>query len=158
MLNRLMVATLGATLLFLLGGGRLALADEPMVRLQANQPPDLTYYPGATPAPQETTMYMRAYFAFRNKQQFDQLGQDLQDPSSPRYHKWLTPQQLNARFGPHHSDFEAVVRWLSSQGFKIEDTDRRAPAFVGFSGTVGQVEKVFDLTIYSVDGPGKHTY
>src|SRR5205814_10440731 len=39
-----------------------------------------------------------------------------QDPSSPQYHRWLTPDQFAARFGMAQSDIEKVQSWLQQQG------------------------------------------
>src|ERR1700747_879850 len=44
------------------------------------------------------------------------MGQQL-DPSSPKFHAWLTPQQFGEQFGPADSDVRAVKDWLTSQGF-----------------------------------------
>src|SRR5947209_18225457 len=43
----------------------------------------------------------------------------VQDPSSPDYHKWLTPEQFADRFGPSQSDYAQVTAWLEGQGFTI---------------------------------------
>ncbi len=38
------------------------------------------------------------------------------DPSSPSYHRWLTPASYEARFGPSAAEASAVSSWASSQG------------------------------------------
>src|SRR5260370_12611734 len=38
-----------------------------------------------------------------------QLIADQQDTSSPRFHGWLTPQEVGARFGPSPSERHTVV-------------------------------------------------
>jgi len=35
-----------------------------------------------------------------------------QDPASPAYHRWLTPAEFGARFGPAPRDLHRVERWL----------------------------------------------
>src|ERR1019366_883310 len=49
----------------------------------------------------------------------DQLLVDLQNPSSPRYHQWLTPAQYAAQFGLSSGDIAKVTAWLTSQGFTV---------------------------------------
>ena len=49
----------------------------------------------------------------------DQLLADQQNPSSPRYHQWLTPAQYGAQFGLSSADLAKVNAWLTSQGFTI---------------------------------------
>src|SRR6185437_16571778 len=49
----------------------------------------------------------------------DQLLAEQRNPSSPEYHKWLTPEQFGNRFGLSTSDHSKVVAWLASQGLDI---------------------------------------
>ena len=41
-----------------------------------------------------------------------QLLAEQQDPSSPNYHKWLTPEQFGQRFGLSSADIVKITRWL----------------------------------------------
>ncbi len=41
---------------------------------------------------------------------------DQQDPSSPDYHRWLSPGQYQAMFGPSPGEVDALDRWLASVG------------------------------------------
>jgi hypothetical protein len=50
---------------------------------------------------------------------FDQMLVDQQNPSSPRYHQWLTPQQVGEQFGPTQHDLDALTAWLTTQGFTV---------------------------------------
>jgi subtilase family serine protease len=76
-----------------------------------------------------------------------------QDPSSPQYHKWLTPEQFGAQFGMAQSDIEKVKAWLEQQGFAVGSVMRSATG-IRFSGTVGQVEAAFgtEMHYYTVGG------
>jgi subtilase family serine protease len=76
-----------------------------------------------------------------------------QDPSSPQYHKWLTPEEFGARFGLAQPDIEKVQAWLEQQGFTIGSVMRSATG-IRFSGTVGQVESAFgtQMHYYTVGG------
>ena len=78
-----------------------------------------------------------------------QLLIDLQDPSSPRYHQWLTPEQFGDQFGLSSTDISQVSSWLSSQGFTITGVGR-ASNYVTFSGTAGQVRQAFGTAIHSI--------
>ena len=35
-----------------------------------------------------------------------------QNPASPQYHQWLTPEEFGARFGPADADVQKVTDWL----------------------------------------------
>src|SRR5450759_422793 len=53
-----------------------------------------------------------------NKQaELERLLADQQDPASPSFHHWLTPEEFGANFGPQHEDIAAITSCLTSQGF-----------------------------------------
>jgi subtilase family serine protease len=76
-----------------------------------------------------------------------------QNPASPLYHQWLTPDQFAARFGMAQSDIEKVQTWLEQQGFSI-DSVARSRNLIRFSGNAGQVEQAFQtqMHFYNVQG------
>ena len=76
-----------------------------------------------------------------------------QDPTSPLYHKWLTPDEFGARFGLADSDIAKVQAWLEQHGFTV-DSVSRSKNRISFSGTVEQVEAAFDTEMhyYKVNG------
>ena len=83
----------------------------------------------------------------------DALLAAQQNPSSPFFHRWLTPDQFAAQFGMAQSDIEKVQTWLEQQGFSI-DSVGRSRNMIRFSGTVGQVERAFQTQMhyYNVEG------
>jgi uncharacterized protein (TIGR03437 family) len=83
----------------------------------------------------------------------DRLLEELQDPSSPNYHHWLTPEEFGARFGASATDIAQVTAWLKSEGLAVEDT-ARGRNWIMFSGATGQVEHAFHTQLhqYEVDG------
>ncbi len=76
----------------------------------------------------------------------EQLLRDQQNPASPKYHQWLTPEQYADQFGVSASDAAQMVTWLQSQGFTVDPVSR-SRTFITFSGTVGQVQNAFGTTI-----------
>lgn len=82
-----------------------------------------------------------------------QLLAEQQNPASPNYHKWLTPEQYADRFGLSSRDIAKVVRWLEFQGFQITEI-AHGRGWVVFSGTVAQVQSAFrtELHRYAMHG------
>jgi subtilase family serine protease len=83
----------------------------------------------------------------------DSLLAQQQDPTSPNYHKWLTPAQFGARFGMSANDLKKVAIWLQSQGLTVTHvSNSRNQVF--FEGTLAAVELAFHTEIhnYLVDG------
>jgi hypothetical protein len=76
-----------------------------------------------------------------------------QNPSSPQYHQWLTPDQFAARFGMSDSDLNKVQAWLEQQGFSV-DSVARSRNMIRFSGTANQVEQAFQtqMHFYTIAG------
>lgn len=76
-----------------------------------------------------------------------------QNPSSPLYHQWLSPDQFAARFGMTQSDLDKVEAWLQEQGFSVDGVSR-SRNMIRFSGSAGQVEQAFQTQMhyYTVDG------
>src|SRR5215471_16528085 len=64
----------------------------------------------------------------------DGLLADQQNPSSPRFRQWLTPEAFGERFGLSSADHSKLVAWLKSQGFTV-GSPARARNWVSFSGT-----------------------
>ena len=79
--------------------------------------------------------------------ELQQLLEDQQTKSTPRYHQWLTPQEFGLRFGPADADIAAVTNWLTSQGFRVNRVGAGRTA-IEFSGTAGQVRQAFHTEIH----------
>jgi Pro-kumamolisin, activation domain/Bacterial Ig-like domain (group 3) len=76
-----------------------------------------------------------------------------QNPSSPSYHKWLTPDQFAARFGVNDSDIAKLSAWLRQQGFTVDQVSRGRNR-LAVTGTAGQVQSAFgaELHYYRIRG------
>lgn len=83
----------------------------------------------------------------------DRLLRDLQNPSSPSYHHWLTPEQFADRFGMTGNDLAKTGAWLRSQGLMVTGSSRGRTELY-FSGQAGAVERSFrtELHRYVVKG------
>lgn len=79
---------------------------------------------------------------------FEQLLADQQNPSSPRYHQWLTPQQNAQRYGIAPADVAAVTGWLQSQGLSVDDV-AAGGIFITFSGPASLVENAFSTRLHN---------
>ncbi|MFZ1132512.1 MAG: protease pro-enzyme activation domain-containing protein, partial [Terriglobales bacterium] len=84
----------------------------------------------------------------------DSLLAEQQDPRSPQYHRWLTPEQYADRFGLSPADIQKLTAWLQSQGFSIVEV-ARARNFIVFSGTSAQAESAFRTSIHNFNVNGE---
>ena len=64
----------------------------------------------------------------------------------------LTPQQFLNTYAPTSGDYQAVVDWLTGQGFSVQTSPNRLVVFA--TGTLGRAAGVFKVGLanYSIDG------
>jgi subtilase family serine protease len=99
---------------------------------------------GKLPASQ--TLLFDIVLPLRDRAGLQDFVQEVQSPASSSYHKFLTPQEFTARFGPSQEDWEALVAFAKASGFEIisgtrEERDLR------LSGSVANIEKAFHVTM-----------
>ncbi|HKV40371.1 MAG TPA: protease pro-enzyme activation domain-containing protein [Blastocatellia bacterium] len=83
-------------------------------------------------------------FEARDRAGLKRLTAELYDPSSPRYHQWVTPQEFGERFGRPEQEFSKAAAWLKRQGFEIDQTYGNGLA-IAFTGTTDQTERAFNV-------------
>ncbi|HEY2361350.1 MAG TPA: protease pro-enzyme activation domain-containing protein [Candidatus Angelobacter sp.] len=91
------------------------------------------------------------------KADLDALLADLQNPKSPNFHKFLSPQEFGLRFGPSDQDVADAANWLKSHGFRIVQI-ANSKLWIDFSGNVQQVERAFQTNIRQFEVNGQIHY
>jgi subtilase family serine protease len=91
------------------------------------------------------------------KQDLQKLLSEQQDPTSPNYHKWLTPEQYADRFGVNAADLAKITAWLQSHGFRDVSASRSRTS-IEFDGTAAQVQSAFRTSIHYFVQNGKTHY
>ena len=81
----------------------------------------------------------------------DRLLAAQQDPASPDYHRWLTPEQYADRFGASTDDVAKIAAWLEQQNLHVTSVGR-GRASVAFTGTVADVEKALQISFHRYSG------
>lgn len=88
--------------------------------------------------------------------ELDQFLAGQQNPNSPLYHQWLSPEEYGARFGLTPADESKVIAWLRSQGLTVS-RQARGRNWVAFSGTARQVGMALRTEIHRfVAADGEH--
>ena len=80
-----------------------------------------------------------------------------QDPQSPDYQRWLTPEDFGRRFGVSDSDVQQIVQWLAWHGFQVEPPAAARRQIV-FSGTAAQVQAAFHTAVHVYNVNGRRHY
>jgi hypothetical protein len=80
-----------------------------------------------------------------------------QDPHSPNYHKWLTPDEFGKRFGVADSDVQSVTSYLSGQGMRVGRVYGNHMA-IEVEATTDQIRSAFQTEVHAYAVAGKTYY
>ncbi|HEX6394908.1 MAG TPA: S53 family peptidase [Acidimicrobiales bacterium] len=125
-----------------------AAAASHLTRLAHDVLPGLNLVAAAAPAPSTEILEIGVGLALPNQPALQAFYQSEYDPSSPNYRQFLTPQEFASRFGVSAQTYGRVVSWLKSGGLQITETTR-AGDWVAATGTVAQLQRLFQTTINS---------
>lgn len=110
-------------------------------RAPSSQPMSLTLTLAQTPARQAA---------------LDQFLGELDNPNSPNYRHWVTPETFAARFGATSEQIDAASTWLASQGLVVSALSPSANR-ITVAGFSGQIERAFATEIHNYQANG-HVY
>jgi uncharacterized repeat protein (TIGR01451 family) len=122
------------------------------VRLEAVQvlhdsvPPAVRNLTPVGRLPAEARLTLAIGLPLRNEAALTNLLEQLYDPASPSYRRWLTPEEFAQRFCPTEEDYQAVVQFAKAQGFTVlaMHSNRR---LLDVRASVGQIEKAFHVAM-----------
>jgi uncharacterized repeat protein (TIGR01451 family) len=96
--------------------------------------------------PDTNRLHLTFSLPLRNQPELDEFLRELQDPASPNFHKYLTPQEFTARFGPTPADYDTLLEFVRTNGFQVTGTHPNR-LLVDATGTAATVERVFAVTL-----------
>lgn len=76
-----------------------------------------------------------------------QLLDQQREKGSPHYHRWLTPAEFGAEFGPAPEDIQKITGWLAQEGFTVNRVAVGRDV-IEFSGTELEVEAALHTAIH----------
>jgi hypothetical protein len=88
----------------------------------------------------------------RNPVALDKLLQELYDPASTNFHRYLTPVQFSEQFGPTEQDYQRVVQFARSNGFSIRH-EHGNRVLLDVRGKVANIEKALHVTLRTYRHP-----
>jgi hypothetical protein len=96
----------------------------------------------------DPAQHLRVSFGLKpsHPDELKQLIEELHDPNSPNFMKFLTPAETIARFSPTAADEQAVVDWAQSQGLTVT---HRFPnrLLVDVDAPVAAIQRAFHLSV-----------
>jgi subtilase family serine protease len=105
--------------------------------------------------PAKQVMHFDVVLAPRDRAGLQTFVQEVNEPTSPSYHQFLTPQEFTARFGPRQKDWDALVAFAKASGFQIVGGSRDAMD-LRMTGTVAAIEKAFHVTMGVYQHPAEN--
>jgi hypothetical protein len=132
------------------------IVETSLVRLLGNVRPEVNVANDRGRVPDTLPMehmFLQLQRPAAQEQALKQLIDELHDPHSPNFHRWLTPTQFGAQFGPAAADIGRITTWLRGHGFTV-NVVYPSGMTIDFSGTAGQVSTAFHTEIHYVDSRG----
>ncbi|MGB6690951.1 MAG: protease pro-enzyme activation domain-containing protein [Terracidiphilus sp.] len=102
--------------------------------------------------PSNKTMQLDLVLNLRDPQGLKWFLEDVYNPDSASYRKFVSVAEFTARFGPTQKDYDAVVRWANAGGFKVVGGTRDGMD-VQIKGPVSAVESAFHLNLRTYRHP-----
>jgi uncharacterized repeat protein (TIGR01451 family) len=87
-----------------------------------------------------------------NQAGLDALLQQINDPTSPSYHHYLTPDQFATQFSPTPADYQAVLDFARTNGLTVTRTHANRMV-VDVDGKVADIEKTFHVNLRTYHHP-----
>ncbi|HEX7570671.1 MAG TPA: protease pro-enzyme activation domain-containing protein, partial [Verrucomicrobiae bacterium] len=96
----------------------------------------------------ETTNVLRLSIGLplRNQGALTNLLQELYDSSSSNYRRFLSADEFARRFGPAEQDYQAVMEFAKTNGFKVVGTHPNR-MLLDVAGAVPDIERAFHLNL-----------
>ena len=93
----------------------------------------------------------------RNRDELESLLADIQNPDSPNYRHFLTPEEFNSRYAPSTEAEQRVVDHLQANGLRVTQRFRNR-LMVSAAGSVAAIERAFGVELHKVSFRGKSHY
>ena len=100
------------------------------------------------------TLHLCIGMPYGDEEGIQRFVDDVSDPKSPNYRRFITPTEVGRRFGIASANVQKVSDYLVSQGIKIRLVAKNRLSILA-DATVAQAEKAFHTTIaqYQVTNP-----
>ena len=98
------------------------------------------------PLPATNRLNLAIGLPMRNQDALNKLLAEIYDPASTNYHRYLTPAQFAAQFGPAEQDYQSLINFAQTNGLTVTATYSNR-TLLDVSGSVAAVEKVFHVKL-----------
>src|SRR5579863_9660380 len=114
--------------------------------LNGHVPKATAQLPSIGRLPATNQLHLEIGLPYRNHAEFTNLLNEIYDPASTNYHRYLTPEQFIQRFAPDPADYQAVIDFARAHNLTVTRTFPDSTLVV-VSGTVADIENAFHLNL-----------
>ena len=122
-----------------------ASAANPQV-LRGNVPAAVARLRPLERLPGSTPLHLSIGLPWRHPEALDRLIEELYDPASPNYHRYLSSEQFTEKFGPTERDYRALIAFAEANGLTVAETHPNRK-LLHVRGVAADVERVFHVTL-----------
>ena len=113
----------------------------------------VTTPPAITPAVTSGTVSARVYLAGQNSAALTEYATAVSTPGNALYGQYLSPEQVQARYGTTAAQISAVESWLKEAGLQVTEANGEVGGYVAVTGTLAAARKAFGVTFGAFEGP-----
>ncbi len=132
--------------------GAVLAADAPALR---GHVPETIHRLGLQPAgrlPGSQRLNLAIGLPLHNQAALTRLLDQLYDPASPNFRRYLTPDQFRDQFGPTEADYQSVLEFARTNGLVVTTTFSHRQ-LLDVSATVADIEKAFHIRLHTYHHP-----
>jgi kumamolisin len=109
------------------------------------------------PTPGDRDIRFELVLAFPGREAMQAYALSVGDPSSPDYRRFLTADEIGARFGLADEDLERVAAWAAEHGVSVVSTSPQRIA-VAVDAPASTIEAVFGVALRDYADTGGRTF
>lgn len=102
--------------------------------------------------PADTNLTLAIGLPLHNQAELTNLLEQIYDPNSPNYHKFLTPDQFTTQFGPTEQDYQAVKNFAAANGLTVIGTHPNR-MLLDVTGKASDIQNAFHVTLRTYRHP-----
>lgn len=140
----------------LLSGGAVVssrAADAGTVKkLHGNMPSVVSKLQAEGDLPAATELHLAIGLPLRNGEALTNLLEQIYDPASTNYHRYLTPEQFTEQFGPSEQDYARVAEFVQANGLTVTHSHSNR-MLLDVRGKASDIGKAFHTTLRTYRHP-----
>ena len=92
----------------------------------------------------------------RNRQELDRFLEQVSDPRSPNYRRYLSASEFAESFGPTQADYDSLIEFFQAKGLAVSGTHPNR-TILDVTGPVSAIDKALhvDMTVWEHPARGR---